>query len=194
MPTPSPANLNQQQIEQASRHWFEHVVLGLNLCPFAHRPARQQRIHFTVSMALSEENLISTLLEEISTLESIPIEIRETTLIIIPTLLGDFYDYQFFLEEAQRQLKQKQWQTTFQLASFHPDYCFTGAEPEDSSNLSNRSPFPIIHILRQESLNTVLSSDDDASTIIERNIDTLSNLSEEQKQALFPYIEANSRD
>ena len=172
--------------EQATRHWFERVVLGLNLCPFAHRPARQQQIRFYTSTAITEQALLDEVIQAIEHLASTPASTCETTLVITPELLHDFYDYQFFLEEANYQLKQHQWEGTFQLASFHPNYCFAGCEPHDTTNLTNRSPYPIIHILREASLSQVLEQVESPELIPERNMETVSGLSDEEVKVLFP--------
>ncbi len=174
---------------EATQQWFEHVVLGLNLCPFAHRPARQQQIRFVVSEETSEASLLEQVITEITALEQTPVEHCETTLIISPELLKDFYDYQFFIDEANRKIKHHHWQGIFQLASFHPAYCFAGTSPDDASNLTNRSPYPIIHILRESSLTSVLDNVEDPNEIPHKNIATMENLSHSDKKRLFPYIE-----
>ncbi len=174
---------------QATQHWFDTVVLGLNLCPFAHRPARKKQIHFAVSEAVDEDSLMTHLLDEIRELEQCNATQRETTLVITPRLLKDFYDYQFFLSEAQRQLKNHGWVGVFQLASFHPEYCFAGSQPEDLSNLTNRAPFPIIHILREESLTEILENVDNSDEIPANNIVRINKLSTEEREALFFYLE-----
>jgi hypothetical protein len=178
--TPTPEQLTQQ--------WFEQVVLGLNLCPFAHRPARAQQIRFSCSTSRREEALLAQLIKEIHHLEQTPSDECETTLFIVPMALADFYDYQFFLGEANRKLKQHQWQGVFQLASFHPHYCFAGAEPNDASNLTNRSPYPIIHILRESSLTDTLEKVDNPDDIPRVNIEKMQSLSLSEKHALFPYL------
>lgn len=132
--------------------------------------------------------LMDDLINEVSQLHNTHETKCETTLIISPLLLADFYDYQFFLDEANYQLKQRQWQGIFQLASFHPDYCFAGAEPEDAGNLTNRSPYPIIHILREASLSKVLENVANPDNIPSTNIKRMSNLSSIEKQQLFPYL------
>jgi hypothetical protein len=179
------ASSTQDSFEQLTTRWFEQVVLGLNLCPFAHKPARDNIIRFTVCDTNDEVLLLDTVLDEIQLLANISATECETTVIIVPYLLGDFYDYQFFLSEAERKLKQKNWKGTFQLASFHPNYCFAGTEANDASNLTNRSPYPIIHILRQESLNAVLKEGDTSEEIVERNIDTMRKLSNKERNTLF---------
>lgn len=192
MPSPtdhlSSNQTNSHQAMTATQQWFEKVVLGLNLCPFAHRPARLQRIVFSVSEATTEAELMAALLAEITALENASIKERETSLFIIPHALSDFYDYQFFLEEANRQLKNNHWQGIFQLASFHPNYCFAGAESNDPSNLTNRSPYPIVHILRESSLTEVLENMDSPEDIPQANIEKMEALSDTEIEALFPYL------
>ena len=174
--------------ELLTRQWFENVVLGLNLCPFAHRPARQQQIRFYVSDSTEENVLLDELMKEVQYLANTPATDCETSLVITPHLLKDFYDYQFFLEEANRRLKREQWQNVFQLASFHPHYCFAGTEPEDPSNLTNRAPLPIIHILREESISQVLENVENPEDIPQKNIETVEQLGEEQTKRVFFWL------
>jgi hypothetical protein len=181
MPTSTPL--------QATQQWFTQVVLGLNLCPFAHQPARLNRIKFVVSKASDDAALMDILIHEINHLDNVSDTECETTLLIAADLLGDFYDYQFFIDEANRQLKQHNWQGTFQLASFHPDYCFAGAQPSDASNLTNRSPYPINHILREASLTRVLENVENSDAIPETNIQRVENLSSDEIERLFPYLD-----
>lgn len=181
MPKPSPPL-------QAVQQWFENVVLGLNLCPFAHRPARAQQIKFVVCESGDETALMASVIREMENLENTTAQEWETTLVITPHLLGDFYDYQFFLDEANRKLKYHHWQGVFQLASFHPHYCFAGVEPDDASNLTNRSPYPIIHILRESSLSDVLAQVENPDEIPHANMQRMDDLSPSEKTALFPYL------
>lgn len=174
--------------EQATRLWFEKVVLGLNLCPFAHKPARENTIRFTVCDTDDEDVLLEKTLAEIQLLADTSADQCETTVIIVPALLNDFYDYQFFLSEAERKLKHEGWKGIFQLASFHPNYCFAGATLEEPSNLTNRSPYPLIHILREASLTAVLENVDNPNEIPQRNMERMEELSEEEKAKLFFYL------
>jgi len=179
---------NSTKVELLTRQWFEQVVLGLNLCPFAHQPSRQNTIRFKVCEHIDEETLIKCVIDEIGLLEKTDISQCETTLIIIPNLLTDFYDYQFFLSETNRLLKRHQWQGVFQLASFHPNYCFAGSDVDDSSNLTNRSPYPIIHILREDSLTQAVEKFPNTENIPQENIETMKKLDQNQKAQLFPYL------
>ena len=174
--------------EQLTRLWFEKVVLGLNLCPFAHKPARDNTIRFTVCDTDNESVLLENILEEVQLLAGTTADKCETTVIIAPNLLDDFYDYQFLLSEAERKLKHEGWKGTFQLASFHPHYCFASTAVEEPSNLTNRSPYPLIHILREASLTAVLENVEKPDDIPQRNMKKMEALSEEEKTELFFYL------
>ena len=184
---------SQLSPEQLTRFWFESVVLGLNLCPFAHKPARENTIRFIVCETSNEDVLLEKTIAEIQLLADTAIDECETTVIIVPNLLKDFYDYQFFLSEAERKLKQEGWKGTFQLASFHPNYCFAGATLDEPSNLTNRSPFPLIHILREASLTAVLENVDSPEDIPQRNMERMEELGEEEKADLFFYLEETKK-
>lgn len=168
--------------------WLNSVVIGLNLCPFSAKPTRESRVRFHISEALNEESLLADLTAEMDLLDKTPASELETILIIVPKFLHDFYDYTQFLHWAQAQLKRQGWQGVYQLASFHPHYCFAGAEPEDAENLTNRSPYPIVHIIREASLAAALNYVDDVEGIPERNKQCVRALSLAEKQKLFPYL------
>ena len=175
-------------VKQNVEIWLRQVVIGLNLCPFSGKPTRENRVRFVVSNAVDEEQLLTDLIQEMTLLDDTPQSAIETTLFIVPQLLQDFYDYMQFLQWAQSQLKRQGWQGVYQLASFHPDYCFAGAEPEDDENLTNRSPYPIIHIIREASLEAAIKYFDKVEEIPARNKEVVEELSEERKQQLFPYL------
>lgn len=168
--------------------WLNSVVIGLNLCPFSGKPTRENRVRLVVSDASTEEDVLADLFLEMELLDKTPVSELETTLLIIPKSLTDFFDYNQCLAWAQSQLKRRGWLGIYQLASFHPDYCFAGAEPEDVENLTNRSPYPIIHIIREASLEKALGFFEGVEEIPERNKETVAALSEAQKQQLFPYL------
>ena len=157
-----------EQVIKPVQQWLENIVIGLNLCPFAKREWTKNRIRFTVSDANSEERLLENLNSELELIfgdDSI-----ETTLLIVPELLQDFYDFNQFLDLADRLIEQMDFTGIFQIASFHPNYQFDGTEPDDVDNYTNRSPFPILHILREESLEKAIANYPDADKIPERNI------------------------
>ncbi len=170
------------------RAWLDDVVIGLNLCPFASRPARLGQVHYSVSEAEDEEQLLQELQAELQALEATSAGERETTLLIVPTLLEDFYDYNQFLEWVDQLILRGGWEGQFQVASFHPHYQFAGTEPDDAENLTNRAPYPILHLLREQSLEAMLARYPDSDQIPERNIATMNELSEAQIQRLFGYL------
>jgi hypothetical protein len=168
--------------------WLNSVVIGLSLCPFAGRPTGENRVRFQVSDSCLEEGVLADLIAEMERLDQTPVAELETTLLILPNALQDFFDYTQFLIWAQSQLKRQGWQGVYQLASFHPNYCFAGADPADDENLTNRSPYPIIHIIREASLAKAVEYFEGVEDIPERNKICVEALSMEQKRTLFPYL------
>jgi hypothetical protein len=168
--------------------WLNAVVIGLNLCPFAGKPTRENRVRFQVSSARSEEAVLADLIAEMELLDQAPTSNIETTLVIIPHALQDFFDYTQCLIWAQSELKRQGWQGVYQLASFHPHYCFAGADPSDDENLTNRAPYPIIHIIREASLEKALGYFEGVEAIPELNKARVEALSEQEKKKLFPYL------
>lgn len=177
-----------QKIEQDVQQWLEDVVIGLNLCPFAAKPNRNKQIKIFVSEATTEEVLLEDVLQELMNLDSKTAEELETTLVAIPNMLQDFMDYNFFLDWVDALIKQQEWEGIYQIATFHPDYCFGGAEPEDDENLTNRSPYPVLHLIREESMEKVLKHYPNPEAIPDTNIARVEALSQEERRKLFPYL------
>jgi hypothetical protein len=175
-------------IEQEVARWLQEVVIGLNLCPFAGRPAVEKRVRFIVSSAKDETGLLEDLHAELTHLDTTPVAELETTLLIVPDYLQDFFDYTRFLDWTQSWLKRNGWRGIYQIASFHPHYCFSGADPDDCENLTNRSPYPILHLLREESLDKALGYFQDVELIPENNRHRMETLTAAQKKKLFPYL------
>lgn len=168
--------------------WLNEVVIGLNLCPFSGKPTRENRVRFFVSNATDDEMLLQDLQLEMELLDQKPASEIETTLVIIPHHLYDFFDYNQFLHWTNPLLKRNRWTGIYQLATFHPQYCFAHAEPDDAENLTNRAPYPILHIIREASLENALEYFAGAEEIPEVNKARVENLSAEEKQTLFPYL------
>ncbi|MGR6831760.1 DUF1415 domain-containing protein [Aliivibrio wodanis] len=177
-----------QKIEQDVQQWLEDVVIGLNLCPFAAKPNRNKQIKIFVSEATTEEVLLEDVLQELMNLDSKTAEELETTLVAIPNMLQDFMDYNFFLDWVDALIKQQEWEGIYQIATFHPDYCFGGAEPEDDENLTNRSPYPVLHLIREESMEKVLRHYPNPEAIPDTNIARVEALTPEERRKLFPYL------
>ncbi|EIZ0308669.1 DUF1415 domain-containing protein [Vibrio parahaemolyticus] len=177
-------NAIAQQVDQ----WLNDVVIGLNLCPFAAKPQRNKQIKIFVSKATQEEALLEDILLQLIELSTTEPEKLETTLVVVPNMLQDFWDYNFCIDWVEGLIKQQDWEGIFQVATFHPDYCFGGAAPEDDENLTNRSPYPIFHLIREESMEKVLKHYPDPESIPDTNIARVSALSEEERKKLFPYL------
>ncbi|EPW6423417.1 TPA: DUF1415 family protein [Vibrio parahaemolyticus] len=177
-------NAITQQVDQ----WLNDVVIGLNLCPFAAKPKRNKQIKIFVSEATQEEALLEDILLQLIELSTTEPEKLETTLVVVPNMLQDFWDYNFCIDWVEGLIKQQDWEGIFQVATFHPDYCFGGAAPEDDENLTNRSPYPIFHLIREESMEKVLKHYPDPESIPDTNIARVSALSEEERKELFPYL------
>ncbi|EGU0164276.1 DUF1415 domain-containing protein [Vibrio parahaemolyticus] len=177
-------NAITQQVDQ----WLNDVVVGLNLCPFAAKPQRNKQIKIFVSEATQEEALLEDILLQLIELSTTEPEKLETTLVVVPNMLQDFWDYNFCIDWVEGLIKQQDWEGIFQVATFHPDYCFGGAAPEDDENLTNRSPYPIFHLIREESMEKVLKHYPDPESIPDTNIARVSALSEEERKKLFPYL------
>lgn len=180
--------MDEQQIKIVVLRWLNEVVIGLNLCPFAGKPTVENRVRFFISRADDDELLLQDLQREMELLDEKPASDIETTLVVVPQHLHDFFDYNQFLNWAEKMIKRNGWRGVYQLATFHPDYCFAGADPEDAENLTNRSPYPILHIIREASLEKALQYYEGVEDVPENNKRRVEALTAEERQRLFPYL------
>ncbi|TXC88437.1 DUF1415 domain-containing protein [Paraburkholderia azotifigens] len=181
MSSPSPASPPESHnaILDATRHWLTRAVIGLNLCPFAKAVHVKNQIRYAISEATDMEGVLTDLETELRTLmDADPADI-DTTLLIFPRALGDFLEYNDCLFFADRMLKQMRLEGTLQIASFHPRYQFEGNEPDDIENFTNRAPYPILHLLREASIERAVDAFPDAADIYERNEATMRRLGPE---------------
>lgn len=160
----------------ATRNWLERAVIGLNLCPFAKGPHVKGQIRWVVSSATTTDALTEELFAELERLQAADPEQLETTLLIHPFVLNDFDDYNQFLDVADAAIAALRLDGVIQIASFHPDYCFADAQPDDPSNLTNRSPYPLLHLIREASIDRAVAATPDAADIYERNIAAVTRL------------------
>ena len=167
-----------------TRLWVERVVIGLKLCPFAPAPALKNLIRYVVSEAVTREALLEDLIGELQQLSETSSEEIETTLLIHPNALRDFHDYNDFLEIADEALAVLGLEGHVQIASFHPDYQFADTEADDVGNATNRSPYPMLHLLREESIARAVESFGDTDVISVANIATLKKLGHDGLAAL----------
>jgi uncharacterized protein len=180
--------MQENQIIDAVSTWLRQVVIGLQLCPFAAKPMQENRVRYKVTDTNDDESLLDALKSECEFMTSVSAIEVETSLLIVANHLDDFWSYNQFLVWANQLIKREGYEGVFQLASFHPDYCFAGTDPEDAENLTNRSPYPILHIIREASLEKALEYFPDIDEVPEKNKQKMNALSSKQKQKLFPYL------
>lgn len=177
--------MNQQEIIANTQHWLEKAVIGLNLCPFAKAVVVKQQVRYVVSEATEPAQLLEELQRELEHLAEANPEKLDTTLLIHPAVLQDFYDYNDFLDVADSLLEDLDLDGILQIASFHPDYQFADSMPDDIENYSNRAPYPCLHLLREDSIERAVEAVPDAANIYERNMQTLRELGLEGWQKLM---------
>jgi hypothetical protein len=168
-----------------TRRWLQRAVIGLNLCPFAKAVVAKDQLRWVLSDAATPEALLATLGEELLHLRDTPADAVDTTLIVHPDALTDFLDYNDFLDDADALLAELGLDGELQIASFHPDYQFAGTDPDDVGNCSNRSPYPMLHLLREASVERAVAAFPDPDAIVERNLDTLARLGHDGWRRLF---------
>ena len=175
----SPAVIDRDQVVADTVHWMEKAVIGLNLCPFAKAVHVKKQIRYVVSEAETPEALLEKLMEELQHLADADPEQIDTTLLIHPKVLTDFYDYNEFLDVADAALEELGLDGVLQVASFHPDYQFADTDKNDIGNYTNRSPYPTLHLLREDSIDRAVEAFPEASEIFEKNIETMEKLGHE---------------
>jgi hypothetical protein len=175
MTTPN-LNADDDQIIAATQHWLEKAVIGLNLCPFAKAVHVKQQVRYVVSNATTPEALLETLMNELQLLSDTDPEVTDTTLLIHPFVLNDFMDYNEFLDVADAAVEDMQLDGELQVASFHPHYQFADTDVNDISNYTNRAPYPILHLLREDSIERAVEAFPEAAEIFDKNIETLEKL------------------
>jgi hypothetical protein len=172
------ANLNadDDEIIAATRRWVDRAVIGLNLCPFAKAVQVKDQVRYVVAQAATPEALLELFMDELQALSDADPEQIDTTLIIHPYVLNDFLDFNEFLDVADVAIEDMHLDGELQVASFHPDYQFADTDPNDISNFTNRAPYPILQLLREDSIDRAVEAFPDAAEIFEKNIETLDQL------------------
>jgi len=165
------------------KRWLETVVVGLNLCPFAKKEYVKERINFVVVEEISEEVILQCLMDEFNNLRKD--NVWETSLLILSQALSDFSDYNQFLNLTDMLIEEAGLSGVFQIASFHPNYQFADTQFDDPANYTNRSPYPILHILREASLEQAIVNYPNTEQIPENNIKLLRSYSSEKIKELF---------
>ncbi len=167
---------SHDDILAATRHWLARAVIGLNLCPFAKSVYVKEQVRYAISEATTLEDALADLETELRALEAADPQQVDTTLVIYPRAFADFVDYNDALFFAERLVQQLRLDGVLQIASFHPEYRFEGSEADDIENYTNRAPYPILHLLREDSIARAVDAFPDASAIYEKNQETLRRL------------------
>jgi hypothetical protein len=173
--------------------WLERAVIGLNLCPFAKAVHVKKQIRYRVCHATHRADQLGELRSELLLLLKADVETHDTTLWIVPTQFPEFLDFNEFLGHADRLLGRLKLRGVLQIASFHPDYQFDGAAPQDISNFTNRSPFAMLHLLRESSVERAVAAYPNAEAIYDKNIQTLQALGIQGWNALGLGAEEDAR-
>jgi hypothetical protein len=176
---------SNEEIVAATVNWLEKIVIGLNLCPFAKAIHVKNQIRFVVSQACQSRELLVELKAELQLLVNSDREQIESTLLIHPGVLNEFIDYNQFLVLCDLAIEELELEGILQIASFHPQYQFANTEPDDVTNYTNRSPYPTLHLLREDSVRRAIETFPDVGKIYERNIATLNLLGKAKMDALM---------
>ena len=177
--------MDENEVIAATREWLEKAVIGLNLCPFAKAVYVKNQVRFVVSAARSLDGWLEDLDRELDFLAAADPEAIDTTLLIHPTLLPDFLDFNDFMQLAEAAVDEHGLEGVIQIASFHPRFQFEGTDPDDLGNYTNRAPFPTLHLLREASITRAVAAFPEAETIYQRNIETLEELGQSGWDALL---------
>lgn len=161
---------------QDTRRWLERAVIGLNLCPFAKAVHVKGQVHYAVSRADDAAGVLRDFSAELEALAGIEPRVRDTTLLIAPHALADFLEFNDLLPRADRVIRKRGLEGVIQVASFHPRYRFEDADEDDITNCTNRSPYPILHLLREDSISRAVDSFQDTDSIYENNMEALRRL------------------
>jgi uncharacterized protein len=173
-----------EKIIAETRAWVNRVVIGLNLCPFAKAVQVKNQIRYVVCDATDADQLLTALCEELHLLADAAPEQVETTLLIHPYVLTDFLDYNDFLDVVDAALEELEYDGVIQIASFHPHYQFADTEADDVTNATNRSPYPTLHLLREDSIDKAVEAFPEADKIFDANMRTLKKLGPDGWEAL----------
>ena len=157
-----------RHIEQTQK-WLEDVIVGHNFCPFAKREVIRESIHYEVVEQQDIESCLEALILNCEAMDETPS--TETSLLILPNGFSNFEDYLDLLDISERLLEARRYEGIYQLASFHPNYCFDEAASDDPANYTNRSPYPMLHLLREDSIEENLKNINDPEDIPRNNIE-----------------------
>lgn len=168
---------------KVTEKWIKTVVVGLEFCPFARRELERDGVRMRVLDQVGVEGCYDAMLEEFHALDRD--KTIGTTLLILSNCYDDFEAYLLLVGGAEAVLESKGYEGVYQLATFHPDYCFVDASPHDVANYTNRSPYPMIHILRCASVEEAIDQHPDIDALPERNVEVARRLGADAFQVLL---------
>jgi hypothetical protein len=149
--------------------WIQSIVIDCHFCPFAAKVMDDKAVHFVVLEEATEQPALTALLEQFQYLNDT--EDVETTFLILPNGFNDFHSYLALVASAEKLARRHNYEGIYQIASFHPDYCFAGSDADDPANYTNRSIYPMLHLLRESSITQALQHFPHPELIPQRNID-----------------------
>ena len=173
-----------EKVVADTRRWLERAVVGLNLCPFAKAVLVKQQVHVAVSESDDAHRILADLERELDALLAVDARVRDTTLLVVPQGMADFYTFNDLAQRAERMVRKRGLEGVVQVAHFHPRFVFAGSDEDDITNCTNRSPWPTLHLLREESMDRAVAAFPDAAAIYETNMQTLRELGPEGWAAL----------
>lgn len=167
-----------------TRRWLERAVVGLNLCPFAKSVMVKHQVHFAVTSAVDAAGALDAFEQELTALVAADAASRDTTLLVIPNGMQDFLTFLDLVMRAERTVRKRGLSGVIQVAHFHPNFVFAGADDDDITNCTNRAPYPTLHLLREQSIDRAVAAFPDAAAIYEANMEVLRRLGREGWNAL----------
>jgi len=179
-------------VTQQTRNWLKDIIIKLNFCPFANREFINDSIRYSISHASDLESGLHALAEEFNHLDNHPE--TETTLLVFPECFAEFDNFLELIDYANQLLNELSYESVYQLAHFHPDYCFDGVEADDASNYTNRSPYPMLHLIREASLQKAIQAHPDPEGIPDTNIILARKLGSAKMQSLLEQCKKISQE
>lgn len=174
---------SDELVSQQTKNWVERFIVALNVCPFAKREVERDSIRLSIVRSKKAQVALEELMAEIAWLDENPE--TETSLVVFPTLFKDFHDYLDFVFMTEDLMAEQGCEGIYQVATFHPDYCFEGVDQDDVSNYTNRSPYPMIHLLREASVEKAIEFYGDTSTIPDDNIALMEEMGQQKVEEIL---------
>ena len=166
--------LLEEEIISQTKNWIKQIVIGLNFCPFAAQPFNDNSIHYKIIDSSKLNIILEELIRECNRMDAD--DKTDTSLLILPTGWGSFKTYLDLLDLSEKLIEQEGLEGIYQIASFHPDFLFAGTSENDASNYTNRSPYPMLHILREEQVEKAIKKHKDIHSIPNTNISKANEL------------------